>query len=1082
MSFSKVTEKSVSKLFAPFTKLIVKGFLFLGVMLIESGAWGQVTISAGSSYTQNFNSIGTSATATLPTGWKIDAQSTARVMGVYSTAATATTATATFNMSTNAGGGLYNFGDNSGSDRAIGGLSASNNNKSVNIYVDLQNNGANPIGSFTISYNIEKYRMGTNAAGFSIQMYYSTDGTTWTTAGSNFLTNFSGGEAANNGYATVPGSVSSVSSQSITAVVASGSHFYLAWQYSVSSGTTTSNAQALGIDDVSISAIGSGASSSPTLSSAQSATVDAPFDVTFTDDATWRGSITGITVGGTALTAGYSTSTAGKITFTPSASVPAGLLQTAGTKAIVVSATNYSNATVSQAIGVGAANKLTVKTQPVAPVTNGSALATQPAIYIQDQYGNTTTSTANVVASATGGSSSWSLNGTTTVAGVSGTATFTDLTPVNGLLTTGATITFASTGLTSITSNTITLPDGSATWYYRSAGTGDWTSTSSWESSSDNTTWSAATLAPSSTANNIKIINGHTITISTSQTVDQLTIESGGVLSHTAGTITVADGTGADITVNNGGIWEFKAPTAPSFTGSSTVAVQTGGMLRVSATGLTGSASGINASNFVYSNAAIVEYTLNSQFSSSNVTYFPQVDANTIPIFRVTTLTLSPGSTGATTFNGIFEANSSFTWGGSGTKTFRNGITGTGTLTQASSGAWIISGSTATIGGTGALMLGAAGLTINSGTAVTVTSSKEINTGVITVNGTIAGGSSSSYLKLTNGAKLTMPITNGSSVSFPVGNSSYNPVTIKNNSGTDDNFSVNVLDEVYSSGLNGVPMTGPRVKRTWDIYKGTANSGSGVDLTFYWDQADVTGTVSAPALYHFENGTSWVRQTTGVTSSPTSTSLSYTGHTGTFSPFSIGDISVTLPVSFSSLTATNIGKANRVNWSTASEEHNKGFEVQRSTDGINYNALGFVKSLSATGNSSSTLNYSFTDFDPIGLKQYYRLKQTDFDGTSRFSGVVVVNNTRPEQLTVNSIYPNPASSYVHLSVSSPNKETLQLVVTDANGRTVRQQYVNAEVGNNSFEFDVKGLGAGVYYLSMKGGPTGWQSIGKFVKN
>ena len=189
-----------------------------------------------------------------------------------------------------------------------------------------------------------------------------------------------------------------------------------------------------------------------------------------------------------------------------------------------------------------------------------------------------------------------------------------------------------------------------------------------------------------------------------------------------------------------------------------------------------------------------------------------------------------------------------------------------------------------------------------------------------------------------------------------------------------------------------------------------------------------------------------------------------------------------LPVSFSSISATNIGKNNKVTWSTASEEHNRGFDVQRSTDGVNYTSLGFVNSLSSTGNSSSALNYSFIDYDPIGLKQYYRLKQTDFDGTSRYSGVVVVTNAVPERLAVTSIYPNPASSFVHLSVASPSREAMQLIVTDANGRTVRNKYVNAEVGNNSFEVDVTGLGAGIYYLSLKGPLTGWQSVGKFVKN
>lgn len=204
-------------------------------------------------------------------------------------------------------------------------------------------------------------------------------------------------------------------------------------------------------------AAASSGSTPPTLTAASGATVDAPFDVTFTDDATWRAAITGITVGGTALTAGYTVSS-GKITFTPSASTPAGLLQTAGSnKSIVVSATGYNTATVTQPIGVGTAAKLTMNTQPTAPASNGGALATQPKVNIADQYGNTVTvSTASVTAAV--GAGSWTLNGTTSVAAVSGVASFSGLTATSTAAVTGATISFSSGTLNGITSNSFNIP------------------------------------------------------------------------------------------------------------------------------------------------------------------------------------------------------------------------------------------------------------------------------------------------------------------------------------------------------------------------------------------------------------------------------------------------------------------------------------------------------------------------------------------------------------------------------------------------------------------------------------------------
>ena len=141
-----------------------------------------VNIAPGGTVTENFT-IGTSATATLPTDWKADKDSSVRTVGSYSSAVTATEQMAGNSMIINASNGIYNYaaGDpTTATDRAVGGISSKSASKSVNLYVKLTNNGLSTIPNFTISYNVEKYRNGSNAAGFSIQMYYSTNGTSWT--------------------------------------------------------------------------------------------------------------------------------------------------------------------------------------------------------------------------------------------------------------------------------------------------------------------------------------------------------------------------------------------------------------------------------------------------------------------------------------------------------------------------------------------------------------------------------------------------------------------------------------------------------------------------------------------------------------------------------------------------------------------------------------------------------------------------------------------------------------------------------------------------------------------------------------
>ncbi len=236
----------------------MKKISLIGCLLIISTlvALYGVNIAAGGTVTQDFDGIGTSATATMPTGWKVDKNTSIRSVGTYSAAVTATELRAGNNMSSTAQNGIYNFGagpEDTATDRAVGGISSGTASKSVNIYVQLTNNGSSTINNFTISYNVEKYRMGTNSAGFSIQMYYSTDGSTWTSAGSNFLTSFTSDPGSGNaGYASAPGETKYVTNQTLDVSLASGSSLYLAWNYSVTSGTTTSSAQALGIDDVTI--------------------------------------------------------------------------------------------------------------------------------------------------------------------------------------------------------------------------------------------------------------------------------------------------------------------------------------------------------------------------------------------------------------------------------------------------------------------------------------------------------------------------------------------------------------------------------------------------------------------------------------------------------------------------------------------------------------------------------------------------------------------------------------------------------------------------------------------------------------
>jgi uncharacterized delta-60 repeat protein/uncharacterized repeat protein (TIGR01451 family) len=211
--------------------------------------------------TQNFDTIGTTATAALPADFKADKNVGRRTVGAYATAATATEQTAGGGTNPTTGG-IYNFGsgtNNTGTDRAVGFLGSGSVNGG-NLYAKYTNTTGAPLTALRISYDVEKYRNGTNAAGFRFQLFYSTTGASgsWTSAGANFLTAFAGADANNNGFTTAPGATVPVSNQllSLPAAIANNSDIYLAWNYAVTTGTTDTNAQGLAIDNISVTPIG----------------------------------------------------------------------------------------------------------------------------------------------------------------------------------------------------------------------------------------------------------------------------------------------------------------------------------------------------------------------------------------------------------------------------------------------------------------------------------------------------------------------------------------------------------------------------------------------------------------------------------------------------------------------------------------------------------------------------------------------------------------------------------------------------------------------------------------------------------
>ena len=176
------------------------------------------------------------------------------------------------------------------------------------------------------------------------------------------------------------------------------------------------------------------------------ATVDGPFTNTFIDDPIWRASIASVYVNGSLLTNTAYAFSAGQIVFTPAKSI---LLQSSGIDYIVINATDFNSAKVTQPLASGAATKLAITTQPAAPSASGGTLTANPILTISDKYGNGTTNPyANVSVTAAVGAGAWTLGGALTQPSVNGVIAFTNLSAtVNGSSAVAdAVITFTVTG------------------------------------------------------------------------------------------------------------------------------------------------------------------------------------------------------------------------------------------------------------------------------------------------------------------------------------------------------------------------------------------------------------------------------------------------------------------------------------------------------------------------------------------------------------------------------------------------------------------------------------------------------------
>ena len=155
----------------------------------------------------------------------------------------------------------------------------------------------------------------------------------------------------------------------------------------------------------------------------------------------------------------------------------------------------------------------------------------------------------------------------------------------------------------------------------------------------------------------------------------------------------------------------------------------------------------------------------------------------------------------------------------------------------------------------------------------------------------------------------------------------------------------------------------------------------------------------------------------------------------------------------------------KLNWSTSFEQNSKGFEIEKSLDGINFRKIGFVAS---AGNSNSTRGYSFTDPQRAIEFNYYRLKLVDIDNKFDYSDVVLIKNAFGKQ----DVYlpGNPITNSINIQFAKTPNGKVAVSIYDMRGSKIyAATYNNYTQTSLQINTANKLLAHGVYSVKVETG-------------
>lgn len=174
-----------------------------------------------------------------------------------------------------------------------------------------------------------------------------------------------------------------------------------------------------------------------------------------------------------------------------------------------------------------------------------------------------------------------------------------------------------------------------------------------------------------------------------------------------------------------------------------------------------------------------------------------------------------------------------------------------------------------------------------------------------------------------------------------------------------------------------------------------------------------------------------------------------------------GDDAIVFPLEWVNFSAVRQGNSVALNWQTANEQNNDFFTIERSQDGLNFNALSQVAS---KGNNSGVQHYQSYDENPLAGKNYYRVKQTDIDGNFTYSQTVEISVLNE----LVRVYPNPVRKGDELVVAFElqSRDEVEIELLNALGQTISLHTTALARGTHEHRLQLDKAAQGYYFLKI----------------